>query len=37
MKYDKYGNKKDAVYYVKIAMSILLVLMMVLSAVAGLF
>lgn len=36
MKHDKYGNKKDAVYYAKIAMAVILVFMMILSAVAGL-
>ncbi len=34
MKYDKYGNKKDAMYYAKIAIALLLVLMLILSAVA---
>lgn len=36
MKYDKYGNKKDMLYYMKIVMAIVLVLMLVLSAVAAL-
>lgn len=37
MKYDKYGNKKDTMYYMKIVMAIILVFMIVISTIAGLF
>ena len=35
MKYDKYGNKKNMLYYMKIGVAVILVLLLVLSTVAA--
>lgn len=35
MRYDKYGNKKNTLYYMKIIIAIILVLMLTLGTVAA--
>jgi hypothetical protein len=35
MRYDKYGNKKNTLYYMKIVIAIILVLMLTLGTVAA--